>query len=107
MGAGRESRCVSCTASTRSNKQSSTCVACAEKIAKLTPLPSHVAPSGAGVPGHTRITLGLLGGTLWRRQGVRRSHGLGCSTLVGQRSGTSVYPVCAGQAMQACHDVME
>src|SRR2546425_3620018 len=34
-----------------SNKQSSTPVACSEKIAKLTPLPSQVAPSGYGFPG--------------------------------------------------------
>jgi hypothetical protein len=30
-------------------------VACSEKIAKLTPTPSQVAPSGYGAPGQTRI----------------------------------------------------
>jgi hypothetical protein len=34
-----------------SNKQSSTCVAFSENSAKFTPLPSHVAPRGAGLPG--------------------------------------------------------
>src|SRR5438477_8068143 len=38
-------------ASMLSNKQRSTPVACSEKIAKLTPLPSQVAPSGYGFPG--------------------------------------------------------
>src|SRR5262249_36514245 len=38
-------------ASTLSNKHSSTLVACSEKIAKLTPSPVHVAPSGYGLPG--------------------------------------------------------
>ena len=37
----------------RSNRHSSTFSACAEKIAKLTPSPSQVAPSGYGRPGHT------------------------------------------------------
>src|ERR1700674_1004812 len=34
-----------------SNKQRCTSVACSEKIAKLTPSPSQVAPSGYGFPG--------------------------------------------------------
>src|ERR1700693_5118861 len=33
-----------------SNRQRCTSVACSEKIAKLTPLPSQVAPSGYGFP---------------------------------------------------------
>src|SRR5215207_287934 len=41
--------------STESNRHSSTFVACAEKIAKLTPTPVHVAPRGYGSPGHTRM----------------------------------------------------
>src|SRR6476659_10818740 len=45
----------STSASTESNRHSSTRVACSEKIAKLTPTPSQVAPSGYGVPGHTRM----------------------------------------------------
>src|SRR5438876_82914 len=42
-----------------SKRQSSTPVACSEKIAKFVPSPSHVAPSGYGVPGQTR-RLGML-----------------------------------------------
>src|SRR6266511_974914 len=42
-------------ASTASNRQSSTFVACSEKSAKFTPLPSHVAPSGEEWPGQTRM----------------------------------------------------
>ena len=42
-------------ASTESNKHNSTCVAYSENSAKLTPFPSHVAPSGYEFPGHTRI----------------------------------------------------
>src|SRR5262245_32514184 len=45
----------STSASTESKRHNSTLVACSEKIAKLTPTPSQVAPSGYGVPGHTRI----------------------------------------------------
>ena len=45
----------SLSASGESKRQSSTRVACSEKIAKLTPTPSHVAPRGYGVPGQTRI----------------------------------------------------
>src|SRR4051812_36582478 len=37
------------------NRHSSTPVAFSEKIAKLTPCPSHVAPSGYGWPGQTLI----------------------------------------------------
>src|SRR5688500_19635343 len=44
----------STSASGESNRQSSTRVACSEKTAKLTPTPSHVAPSGYGAPGQTR-----------------------------------------------------
>ena len=36
-------------------RHSSTAVAFSEKRAKLTPSPSHVAPSGYGCPGQTRI----------------------------------------------------
>src|SRR5437868_5506960 len=39
----------------RSNRHSSTFSACAENSAKLTPLPSQVAPSGYGSPGHTLV----------------------------------------------------
>src|SRR5437879_2473777 len=49
---------VSFFASGRSNRHSSTLVACAEKIAKLTPTPVQLAPSGYGSPGHTRIAVG-------------------------------------------------
>src|SRR6185436_20015211 len=45
----------STSASAESNRHSSTRVACSEKIAKLTPTPSQVAPSGYGAPGLTRI----------------------------------------------------
>ena len=38
-----------------SNRHSSTRDACSENSAKLTPTPSHVAPSGYGVPGQTLI----------------------------------------------------
>src|SRR5262245_61868136 len=44
----------STSASTESNRQSSTRVACSENTAKFTPTPSHVAPSGYGEPGQTR-----------------------------------------------------
>src|SRR6185312_1404244 len=47
----------STSASGESNRHSSTRVACSEKIAKLTPTPSQVAPSGDGAPGQTRIFL--------------------------------------------------
>jgi hypothetical protein len=47
----------SAASSTESNRQSSTLVAFSEKIAKFTPAPSQVAPSGYGRPGHT-----LMGG---------------------------------------------
>src|SRR5271166_334474 len=46
-------RCASAVASGESNRHNSTLVACSEKSAKLTPLPSHVAPNGKGRPGHT------------------------------------------------------
>src|SRR5512141_466789 len=46
----------STSASTESNRHSSTRAACSEKIAKLTPTPSQVAPSGYGDPGQTLIT---------------------------------------------------
>src|SRR5438876_80217 len=49
---------VSFFASGRSNRHNSTLVACAEKIAKLTPTPVQLAPSGYGSPGHTRIAVG-------------------------------------------------
>src|SRR5579864_3093791 len=39
----------------RSNRHNSTRSACAENSAKLTPLPSQVAPSGSGWPGHTLV----------------------------------------------------
>src|SRR5580704_322190 len=39
----------------RSNRHNSTFSAWAENSAKLTPLPSHVAPSGKGLPGHTWV----------------------------------------------------
>src|SRR6266540_3806384 len=39
-----------------SNRQSSTCSACSEKSPKLTPSPSHVAPSGYGLPGQTAMS---------------------------------------------------
>src|SRR5512132_2081320 len=45
----------STSASTESNRHSSTRVPCSEKIAKLTPTPSQVAPSGYGDPGQTRM----------------------------------------------------
>src|SRR4051794_20805618 len=38
-----------------SKTTSSTACACAEYSAKLTPSPSHVAPSGYGRPGHTTV----------------------------------------------------
>ena len=38
-----------------SKMQTSTCVACAEKTAKLAPLPSPVAPSGKGLPSLMRM----------------------------------------------------
>src|SRR5207248_9121841 len=38
-----------------SNRHSSTRDACSENSAKFTPTPSHVAPSGYGVPGQTLI----------------------------------------------------
>src|SRR5512135_960099 len=46
-------RCASAVASGESNRHNSTLVACSEKSAKLTPVPSHVAPNGRGRPGHT------------------------------------------------------
>src|SRR5512145_2197329 len=42
-------------ASAAGKRQSWTLVACSEKSAKLTPDPSHVAPSGDGEPGQTRM----------------------------------------------------
>src|SRR5712691_458971 len=45
----RSSSCVP----ERSNRHNSTFSACAENSAKFTPLPSQVAPSGWGWPGHT------------------------------------------------------
>ena len=44
----------STSASSESNRHSSTLVACSENRAKLTPTPSQVAPSGYGEPGQTR-----------------------------------------------------
>ena len=41
-----------------SNRQSSTASACSLNSAKLTPLPSQVAPSGYGCPGCIRIVIG-------------------------------------------------
>src|SRR5688572_6334939 len=52
---GSRMQCDSLVASTESKRQSSTCVACSEKIAKLTPAPSHVPPKGYGRPGQTLI----------------------------------------------------
>ena len=45
----------SVSASSESNRHSSTRVACSENSAKLTPTPSQVAPSGYGAPGQTLI----------------------------------------------------
>src|SRR3954467_604183 len=50
-------RSISCCPSL-SNRHSSTRVACAEKSAKFTPRPSHVAPSGKGWPSRI-LTLGI------------------------------------------------
>src|SRR5579871_2340198 len=47
-------RWVSSASSGDAKMQSSTPVACSEKIAKFVPSPSQVAPSGYGVPGQTR-----------------------------------------------------
>src|SRR5687768_10953782 len=52
--------CRSFLSSIESNRQSSTLTACSEKIAKLTPAPSHVAPSGYGLPGQTLIRFPLV-----------------------------------------------
>src|SRR5688500_1314949 len=62
----------SISASTESKRHSSTRVACSEKIAKLTPTPSHVAPNGCGEPGQTRR---LLLGTSHDRYHVNGCHG--------------------------------
>src|SRR5215210_3979647 len=52
----------STSASGDENRHSSTRVACSEKIAKLTPRPSQVAPSGYGDPGQTRSgAIGTVG----------------------------------------------
>src|SRR5215831_330543 len=48
-------QCIACSASIESNRHNSTFVACSENNAKLTPLPSHVAPSGYEFPGQTRM----------------------------------------------------
>src|SRR5215212_6587178 len=50
-------RSLSTVASGPSKRQRSTRVACSEKMEKLTPSPFHVAPSGYGSPGQTRIGL--------------------------------------------------
>src|SRR6478752_8734924 len=47
-------RCASSASPGWSYRHSSTPVACSEKRAKFVPSPSHVAPSGYGVPGQTR-----------------------------------------------------
>ena len=52
-------RSVGTASSSFVNRQSSTPVACSEKIEKLTPSPSQVAPWGYGTPGQTRITTSL------------------------------------------------
>src|SRR4051794_28768096 len=52
---GRGTRLDSRLSSIESHRQSSTFDACSEKIAKFTPAPSHVAPSGYGRPGQTLI----------------------------------------------------
>src|SRR5947209_5373286 len=44
-----------CVVPSMSKMQSSTFVALAEKSAKLTPIPSHVAPSGNGWPSRMRL----------------------------------------------------
>jgi hypothetical protein len=44
----------------RSNRHSSIAVAFSLNTAKFTPTPSHVAPSGYGAPGHTRMNALLL-----------------------------------------------
>src|SRR5215207_347581 len=69
--------------STESNRHSSTFVACAEKIAKLTPTPVHVAPRGYGSPGHTRM------GSASSRSMPRRS-------LLGARRSRALSPVYSG-----------
>src|SRR5688572_7474033 len=46
-------RWVSFLESTESKRHNSTLVPASEKIAKLTPAPSNVAPSGYGLPGQT------------------------------------------------------
>src|SRR5512138_365590 len=56
---GRGMRTDSFSESTESNKQSSTLVACSLNSATLTPAPSHDAPRGYGLPGHTRMRIGL------------------------------------------------
>src|SRR3954471_4470211 len=65
--------------SIESKRQSSTFDACSEKIAKFTPAPSHVAPSGYGRPGHT-----LIEETSVRESSVRPDES-GCSKNRAQR----------------------
>src|SRR5262245_36824711 len=66
----------STSASAESNRQSSTRVACSEKIAKLTPTPSQVAPSGYGVPGQTRklfFGTGVIRNGSWQASDLKRN----------------------------------
>src|SRR5262245_46706963 len=57
-------------ASIESKRHSSTFAACSAKSAKLTPAPSHVAPSGYGRPGQTRRGGSLLLGVAWLARGA-------------------------------------
>ena len=55
---GQGMRAYSCVAPGESKRHNSTRVACSEKIAKLTPAPSQVAPRGKGRPGS--VFIGML-----------------------------------------------
>src|SRR5262245_21503822 len=59
-----------------SKTHSSTFVACAEKSAKFTPLPSHVAPLGYGRPSRTRESL-ISGAFMGVRLGGCWTHTMG------------------------------
>src|SRR5579885_2291842 len=64
-------RVDSCSESGESNRHNSTPVAFSEKSAKLTPAPSHVAPSGYGCPGQTFIVHPSTESTLNQKTGSR------------------------------------
>src|SRR5439155_8875736 len=97
---GSGMRALSFVASGESKRQSSTLAACAENNAKFTPTPVHVAPSGYGSPGQTRMRHG------------RGSRDVPCLTdcrqlLIGAENRQRIEPSRAKRGEERCSEARE